>query len=106
MERLTMPTRASSIPAFMTRWPKIAKQFGADIPTVRGDGGPYWEDGIGSDAFYAAWNGQNESRGPSAEKLATISTLVNPRLAVDHEALSQMWDNMVLMDEHTWTFLE
>ncbi len=81
---------------------EIAKQFGPDIPTVRGDGGPYWEDGIGSDAFYAALERSNESRGPSAEKLATISTLVNPRLAVDHEALSQMWDNMVLMDEHTW----
>lgn len=81
---------------------EIAKQFGNSIPTVRGDGGPYWEDGIGSDAFYAALERENESRGPSAEKLATISSLVNPRLAVDHDALSAMWKNMVLMDEHTW----
>ncbi len=80
----------------------IAKQFGADIPTIRGDGGPYWEDGIGSDAFYAAMERQNESRAPSAEKLATISSLVNPRLAVDRDALHRMWANMVLMDEHTW----
>ncbi|HYK36609.1 polysaccharide lyase family protein [Alloacidobacterium sp.] len=80
----------------------IAKQFGDGIPTVRGDGGPYWEDGIGSDAFYAALERENESRGPSAEKLATISSLVNPRLAVDHDALDAMWKNMVLMDEHTW----
>jgi alpha-mannosidase len=82
---------------------EIAKQFGNDIPTIRGDGGPYWEDGIGSDAFYAALERENESRGPSAEKLATISTLINPRLAVDHEALTSMWNNMVLMDEHTFT---
>jgi alpha-mannosidase len=82
---------------------EIARQFGHDIPTIRGDGGPYWEDGIGSDAFYAALERENESRGPSAEKLATISTLVNPRLAVDHNALTEMWNNMVLMDEHTWT---
>lgn len=80
----------------------IAKQFGDGIPTVRGDGGPYWEDGIGSDAFYAALERENESRGPSAEKLATISSLVNPRLAVNHDALDAMWKNMVLMDEHTW----
>ena len=46
---------------------------------------------------------ENESRAPSAEKLATISSLVNPRLAVDQDALHRMWANMVLMDEHTWT---
>lgn len=80
----------------------IAAQFGNDIPTVRGDGGPYWEDGIGSDARYAAIERENESRAPSAEKLATISTLVNPRLAVKPQELNSMWANMVLMDEHTW----
>ena len=81
----------------------IAQQFGPDIPTVRGDGGPYWEDGIGSDAFYAALERVNESRAPSAEKLATIASLVNPRLAADQDELDRMWTNMVLMDEHTWT---
>ena len=81
----------------------IARQFGSEIPSVRGDGGPYWEDGIGSDALYAAIERQNESRAPSAEKLATISTLVNPRLAVNKNKLDAMWANMVLMDEHTWT---
>ncbi len=82
---------------------EIAKQFGDNIPTIRGDGGPYWEDGIGSDAYYAALERENESRGPSAEKLVTISAVINPRLAVDHDALSEMWKDMVLMDEHTWT---
>jgi len=82
---------------------EIAHQFGTNIPTIRGDGGPYWEDGIGSDALYAAMERENESRAPSAEKLATIGTLVNPRLAVDRKKLDSMWANMVLMDEHTWT---
>ncbi len=81
----------------------IAQQFGDNIPTVSGDGGPYWEDGIGSDAFYAAMERNNEGRGPSAEKLATLASLVNPRLAADKTALDQMWASMVLMDEHTWT---
>ena len=80
----------------------IAKQFGDNLPTLRGDGGPYWEDGIGSDAFYAAMERETESRAPSAEKFATISALVNPSLAVDQETLSDMWADMVLMDEHTW----
>ena len=81
----------------------IAEQFGQAIPTVRGDGGPYWEDGIGSDALYAGIERENENRAPSAEKLATLGTLVNPRLAVDREELRSMWANMVLFDEHTWT---
>jgi hypothetical protein len=81
----------------------IARQFGDSLPTIRGDGGPYWEDGIGSDARFAALERRNESRAPSAEKLATISTLVNPNLAVNRDDLNSMWANMVLMDEHTWT---
>lgn len=81
---------------------KIAKQFGGDIPVMHGDGGPYWEDGIASDAYFAAMERQNESRAPSAEKLATLSSVVNPLLAVDKAGLREMWKNMVLMDEHTW----
>ena len=80
----------------------IAKQYGESLPVTRGDGGPYWEDGIGSDAFYSAMERENESRAPSAEKFATISSLVNPKLAVDQDLLRDMWENMVLMDEHTW----
>jgi len=62
---------------------QTSRKFRNSIPTVRGDGGPYWEDGIGSDALYAAIEKENEGRAPSAEKLATIGTLVNPLLAVN-----------------------
>jgi hypothetical protein len=81
----------------------VAAQFKGDFPTVRGDGGPYWEDGIASDAYYAAMERETEARAPSAEKLATMSSLVNPRIAVDRDRFHSMWRNMVLMDEHTWT---
>ncbi len=80
----------------------IEKQFGNSIPAIRGDGGPYWEDGIASDAYYAALERENESRGPSAEKLATLTSVVNPHLEADKSDLDRMWTNMVLMDEHTW----
>ncbi len=80
----------------------IAEQFGTNIPTVRGDGGPYWEDGIASDAYYAAIERENEMRGPSAEKIATLASLADPKLAVDKAELDRMWINMLLMDEHTW----
>ena len=80
----------------------IAKQFGNDIPTVSGDGGPYWEDGIAADAYSAALERQNEARAPSAEELATLTSLVNPKYAADTSSLRRMWTNMILADEHTW----
>lgn len=79
----------------------IAAECGDSIPTFRGDGGPYWEDGIAANPFHAAMARSNEMRGVSAEKLQTLSSLINPRLAPDKEALDEMWWNMVLYDEHT-----
>jgi hypothetical protein len=80
----------------------VQKQFGDNIPTVRGDGGPYWEDGAASDAHYLAIERWNEARGQTAEKLATLASLLNPVLKTNTAELSQMWTDMVLMDEHTW----
>ena len=81
---------------------KIADQFNGNFQTVSGDGGPYWEDGIASNAHLAAEERQNESRAPSIDKLATLTSLVNPRLAADNVSLDRMWTNIVLMDEHTF----
>ena len=80
----------------------IAADFKNDLPVIRGDGGPYWEDGIAADAYYGAVERATEARAPSAEKLATIATLVNPRIAIDKGRLDEMWKKMLLMDEHTW----
>ena len=30
----------------------VDENFGTQLPTYRGDGGPYWEDGAVSDAYY------------------------------------------------------
>jgi len=80
----------------------IARQFGDALPVVRGDGGPYWEDGIISTARSAALERATEQRALAAEKFSTISSLVNPRLQPEDEALARLWHNMVLYDEHTW----
>jgi alpha-mannosidase len=80
----------------------IAGEFHGDLPTVRGDGGPWWEDGIAADAYFAAMERETEARAPSAEKLATISSLQNPRIAIDKDSLQALWNEAVLMDEHTW----
>ena len=80
----------------------IQEEFGDFIPVVRGDGGPYWEDGVASDAFYSGIERWNEARALTAEKLSTLSSLINPHLRPDRVALAEMWKDMVLMDEHTW----
>lgn len=80
----------------------IQKQMGDHIPTIHGDGGPYWEDGIASDAYFAGMERWNEGRAPTSEKLATLTSFVNPLLVPDKKAIDQMWTDMVLMDEHTW----
>jgi len=80
----------------------IAGQFGDALPVVRGDGGPYWEDGIASTARSAALERTNEHRALAAEKFSTLSSLVNPRLRPDAQAFKQLWNTMVLYDEHTW----
>ena len=80
----------------------IASQFGDAIPVLRGDGGPYWEDGIISTTRSAALERETEQRALGAEKFSTLSSLVNPRLQPEEEALKRLWNNMVLYDEHTW----
>jgi hypothetical protein len=73
-----------------------------NIPVIRGDGGPYWEDGIASDAAYAALERENERRAVSAEKLASIAALVDHRSQPSRNSLESMWNNILLMNEHTW----
>jgi len=80
----------------------IAAQFGDSIPVERGDGGPYWEDGIPSTARSAALERETEMRALGAEKFSTLSSFVNPRLRPEAEVLKQLWNDMVLYDEHTW----
>ncbi len=82
----------------------IAKQFGDSIPVVRGDGGPYWEFGNASDAAHVAMERATEQRALSAEKFSTISAIINPRIQPERAMLADVWRNMVLLDEHTWTY--
>ena len=37
-----------------------------------------------------------------AEKFSTISSLINPRLAPERTKLNQLWEKLLLFDEHTW----
>ena len=81
---------------------EIADQLGDSIAVIKGDGGPYWEDGIYSDTQNAILARQDEQRAPSAEKLSTLSSLIHPNVQMERAALDRMWQNLLLFDEHTW----
>ncbi len=81
----------------------IAKTDGAQLATVRGDFGPYWEDGIGTDAQYAALYRHTEARAPAVETLASLAALAHPEWAPPLDRLHRLWTDLVLYAEHTYT---
>ena len=109
-----------SEPAFLAKWsatyayPKfilstfpdyfryIEKNYGSQLATVTGDGGPYWEDGAASDAKNTAIDRNSQSRAVAAEEMATVSRYLNPALGVPHQQLERIWKNLLLYSEHTW----
>ena len=76
-----------------------------DRPVYRGDFGPYWEDGFGSDAAFTAVHRRNEQRVGTAEVMSTAAHALNPSVNVDRERLADAWQNIFLYDEHTWTYV-
>lgn len=90
-------------------WPKFAisgtgqafraleERYGDQLPTVRGDWTPYWEDGAGSSALETAQNRQSSDRVTQAATLFAMRGLDYP-VAQFEEA----WRNVLLYSEHTW----
>lgn len=80
----------------------IANQMGDSIPVLRGDGGPYWDKFMAGEPFFTALARQNEHRVLSAEKLSTVSSLVNSRIWPDRDAMQELWKDILSVGEHTW----
>jgi alpha-mannosidase len=81
----------------------IAKKYGDQLETVRGDFGPYWEDGIGTDAQYAALYRNAEARAPAVETLATLASVAHPEWAPPLDRIHRLWQDLILYAEHTYT---
>ena len=81
----------------------IDQHYGSVLETVVGDFGPYWEDGLGTDSHYVAIDRSSQQRAPSAEKMATLATYLQKDVAGPKESLRQMWEDLVLYAEHTFT---
>jgi alpha-mannosidase len=90
---------------FATAMASIAGQFHGKLPVFRGDFGPYWEDGFASDSKYTAIHRGNQQAIVSAETFGTLCSVLDPALRPDESLLQSAWKNMLLFDEHTWTFV-
>ena len=79
------------------------QHYGSQLETVKGDGGPYWEDGYATDAHYLAIDRSSQQRAPSAEKLSTLATYFEKNVSGPAEEIRTMWYDLVLYAEHTFT---
>ena len=90
------------ITTFPTYFQYIDKKYGAQLATVVGDGGPYWEDGFGSDAKFTAIDRNDQERATSAETLSTIATFLDRDVTPPRRLIASMWRDLLLYAEHTF----
>ncbi|HYE23840.1 MAG TPA: polysaccharide lyase family protein [Clostridia bacterium] len=84
---------------------QIEKEWKGSFPVYRGDFGPYWEDGYGSDAKHTAIHRENQHRILTAEIMGTAVESLDPMVHPDRTMLEDAWRNELVYDEHTWTFV-
>jgi hypothetical protein len=74
------------------------QRYGSQLPNVRGDWTPYWEDGAGSSARETALNRASSDRLTQAEALfAMLKPSGYPAAAFE-----DAWNKVLLYSEHTW----
>jgi alpha-mannosidase len=91
--------------SFADAMSKIESEFQGNIPVFRGDFGPYWEDGFASGSLYTATHRQNQQRILTAEKFGAATSALDPVVRPNEWLLDLAWKNMLMFDEHTWTFV-
>jgi len=80
----------------------IEETFPDKIPTVRGGGGSWWEDGAGSSAVETGINRVTHEDAVAAEAVwATLAGTLEDS-AFPQSEFDRVWDNVLLYDEHTW----
>ncbi len=74
------------------------KKYGSQLPKMKGDWTPYWEDGAGSSALETAMNRASSDRLSQAEALWAMKNPASYPTADFEEA----WKKVLLYSEHTW----
>ena len=80
----------------------VEKGFGDRLPTFRGSGGTYWEDGAGSSARETTLVRNAHESVANGEKLLTLARRIDPAIGYPAGAIDSAWRNCLLYDEHTW----
>ncbi len=80
----------------------IEDKYGAELATVSGDGGAFWEDGAASSAKQTAINRQNQQQALLAETLLTGFHAQGKSPEDFRQELMDIWHLILLYDEHTW----
>ncbi len=77
---------------------EFERRYGNQVPKVRGDFTPYWEDGAGSSSRETSINRQAAERLVQAE---TLWAMLNPT-GYPADKFYDAWREVILYDEHTW----
>ena len=80
----------------------VDKKFGRSVPTLRGDGGAWWEEMGASDAKYTALARRTKERAIAAEEIASVASAVDAGITFPLALDGQIWRNLLLYTEHTW----
>lgn len=73
------------------------------LPELVGDGGSYWEDGVGTQARATAIVRRTQTLLPAVEAVSTLITSRSDGLRPDTEVLNEAWECVLIGSEHTWT---
>ncbi|MFK3983780.1 hypothetical protein ACI2K4_25800 [Micromonospora sp. NPDC050397] len=92
--------RVSTIPDYLDAVRPLADR----LPVWRGDGGSYWEDGVGTGATVAAEHRRTQSALPAAEALAGLVAHLDPAYRPHRAVLDAAWEGALYGCEHTWTW--
>lgn len=79
----------------------IEKNFADKIPTIRGCGGSWWEDGAGSSAVETGINRVAHQDAVAAEAVWAAGGK-DKATAGAQSGFNRVWDKILLYDEHTW----
>jgi alpha-mannosidase len=73
------------------------------LPLLEGDGGSYWEDGVGTQAAAIARYRRAQALMPAAEAMSALVAAADPTVRPDLPTLDEGWRRLLLGCEHTWT---
>lgn len=97
------------------RWPRLVvstlagyletvRPLADRLPVWRGDGGSFWEDGVGTAGAAIAQYRRAQTLLPVAEGLALLVGEVSDAWRPNRQQLEAGWEGLLIGCEHTWTW--